>query len=182
MSEEPAPIVPVPVHRILTAALEAEQRAAVIREALSWVDTPYRAQGSVRNGAIDCCMHLVNSWVGAGVYEPFDPRPYPPNWHMHQDRERYLEWLETAAREVPAWQPGDIVCWKFARCFSHSGIIVNSQGHVAHALKDFGKCTVTDMDEAFLAFIGRGRNAGPRPRKFFDPWAPLRDPLVEDRA
>lgn len=171
---EPSPVAPVPCIRPVTPEIEAQQRAAVIAEAMTWEGTPYRQQAATKGGAVDCCMVLVQSWVAAGVFEPFDPRPYPPNWHMHQDRERYLEWLELAATEVQVWQPGDIVVWKFARTYSHSGIIVNSAGHVLHALQDFHRCTLTDMDEGFLAYIGRGKKAGPRPRKFFDPWAPIR--------
>jgi cell wall-associated NlpC family hydrolase len=159
----------------LTFEREAELRKAVIAVAMTWEHTPYRDQGSVMGGAIDCAMLLVNSWVGAGVFEPFDPRPYPPSWHLHHSQERYLEWLETIAREVEVWRPGDLVVWQFAHCFSHGGIIINEQGHVVHALKEFGKCTVTDMDEAFLSWIGKGRKVKPRPRKFFDVWAAIRD-------
>lgn len=173
MMDSPPPFAPVPIVRPVTPEIEAAQRQAVIAEAMTWEQTPYREQAAIKGEAVDCCMLLVSAWIKAGVFEPFDPRPYPPNWHMHQDRERYLEWLQTAAREVPTWQPGDIVVWKFARTFSHSGIIVNSHGHVLHALKDFGKCTMTGMDEGFLTYVGRGK--GLRPRKFFDVWAPIRE-------
>jgi cell wall-associated NlpC family hydrolase len=175
MTEEPSPIVPVPLFA-WSRALEAEQRAAVVAEALSWLDTPYRDGGSIKglSGAVDCCMLLVRAWIDAGVFEPFDPRPYPPNWHMHQNRERYLEWLSLAGVEVMNWQPGDVVVWKFARTFSHSAIIINDAGDVVHAVKDFGKCTTNNMGEAWLSYSGRGKRVGPRPRKFFDAWALFR--------
>lgn len=177
MSESPAPFMPalVRAHTILTPEIEAEQRRAVIAEALSWNNTPYRDQGNVKGGAVDCAMVLVNSWVNAGVVEAFDPRPYPPSWYLHHDQERYLEWLTVVAEEVPMWRPADLVIWKFGRCFSHTGIVINEHGHVLHALKDFGKCTVTDMNEAFLEWDDKARPPGPRPRKFFDVWARIRE-------
>lgn len=177
MSDSPIPLMPpiIPACLPLTPEREAGLREAVITEALSWVDTPYRDQGHVKGGAIDCAMLLVAAWVNPGVVMPFDPRPYPPQWHLHHKRERYLEWMEECAKEVTVWRPGDIVLWQFARCFSHAGIIVNEAGHVVHALKEFGKCTLTDMDESFLCWIGKGRKVTPRPRKFFDIWARIRE-------
>jgi hypothetical protein len=177
ITDSPIPFMPTPRPACLplTPEREVELRRAVVAEAMTWEHTPYRDQGSVKGGAIDCAMLLVNAWVGAGVFEPFDPRPYPPSWHLHHSQERYLEWLETIAREVPAWRPGDLVVWQFARCFSHSGIIINERGDVLHALKDFGECTQTGMNDAFLCWIGKGKKLRPRPRKFFDVFATIRE-------
>lgn len=177
MSEvSPDPCMPavVPACMPLTPERESDLRRAVIAEARSWEHTPYRDQGYVKGGAIDCGMLLVAAWVNSGVVEPFDPRPYPPSWHLHHERERYLEWLNTCAMEVETWQPGDIVLWQFGRCYSHAGIIVNEHGHVLHALKEFGKCTVTDMNEAFLTWVDRS-GTKIRPRKFFDIFARIRE-------
>ena len=172
----PIPFMPPvkPACLPLSPERETELRRKVIEVAMRWEHTPYRDQGSVMGGAIDCAMLLVNAWVGAAVFEPFDPRPYPPSWHLHHSEERYLDWMASISREVEVWRPGDIVIWQFGRCFSHGGIIVNDHAHVLHALKEFGECIVTDMDEAFLGWIGKGRKVTPRPRKFFDVFAAIR--------
>jgi cell wall-associated NlpC family hydrolase len=168
------PIVPVPVVRNVDLTLEAAQRRAVIVEARSWDQTPYREQADRKGEGVDCAMLIVRAWIDAGVFEPFDPRPYPPNPHMSGDRE-YLGWLEAGATEVERWQPGDIVVWEFGRSFSHSGVVINAAGDVVHALKSVGKATLSGMNEAFLTYTGKGRaNIRLRPRKFFDPWAPIR--------
>ena len=184
--ESPVPFMPVPTPACLagghlTAARELELRQAVVREALSWVGTPYVQLGDVKGpaGALDCSMLLVRTFVDAGVLSPFDPRPYPPNWHMHHSDERYLAWMQAVAVEVPAPQAGDIVIFRFGMCFSHGGVLIDGQ-RVVHALAQHGFCDVTDLREAFLEFervpgAGKTRRAwAPRPKRFFDVFAGVR--------
>jgi cell wall-associated NlpC family hydrolase len=169
----PAPFMPTPLPACLplTPEKEAALRDAVIAEAMKWNGARYVQQGDHRYDAIDCAMLLVRCWVDAGVFQPFDPRPYPPNWHLNrQATERYLEWMQSLAHEVAAPRPGDVVLWRMGWCFSHGGIIVNRHDHVMHALAEHRKCTMTDLDEAFLRW-DRGKS---RPRRFFDVFAPLR--------
>jgi cell wall-associated NlpC family hydrolase len=185
-TESPAPFMPAPtpaclVDGRLTTDREIELRQAVVREALSWVGTPYVQLGDVKGpaGAIDCSMLLVRSYVDAGVFAPFDPRPYPPNWHMHHSEERYLAWLNTLGTEVPAPIAGDVVVMRFGMCFSHGGVMVD-ETRVVHALAQHGTCAVTDLREAFIEFE-RVRDAvkkrmvwAPRPKKFFNIFAGVR--------
>jgi len=163
--------VPVPGCLPLTPEREAELRQAVIAEALKWQGARYVALADAKYSAVDCAMLLVRCWVDVGIFQPFDPRPYPQNWHLHHSEERYLAWMRALAREVEQPRPGDVVIWRFGRCFSHGGIIVNARMHVMHALAEHGQCTLTDLDEAFLRVDG-GKT---RPRRFFDLFAPLRD-------
>lgn len=154
----------------MTDAIEAAQRAAVVREAETWVGTPYRQLGATKGVGVDCGMLLVRCWMDAGVFMPFDPRPYPPEWHLHNPEERYLRWVETVAREVETPRPGDIVLFQFGRCFSHGGIMV-SDSRCVHSNAAWKFCTYGDLFEVQLAKIGTG---GARPRKFFSVWQRLR--------
>lgn len=170
----PAPSDPIPkaVCLPLTSAKEEELRQQVIKEGLKWVGTPYHQQADKLGAGIDCSMLLVRAWVDAGVVEPFDPRPYPPDWHMHQSEERYLAWMSSVAKEIPAEErrPGDVVLFKFGRCFAHSGILVTKDTMV-HAWAYDGKCSVCDLTESWVLYKGREL----RPRKFFDVWARIRE-------
>ena len=74
----------------LSPATEAAQRAAVVAEARKWIGTPYQSAQDVRGCAVDCGMLLIRAFVDAGLVEPFDPRPYPPDWHLHRSEEKYL--------------------------------------------------------------------------------------------
>ena len=148
-------------------------RAAVVREALTWVGTPYYNLGDVKGAGVDCCMLLVRAWVDSGLIEPFDPRPYPIQWHLHQDEERYLNWLQMCAVEVETPQVGDIVVWRFGRCFSHSAIMVTPR-MVVHALAAHNRCMVTDTEEAFLKWADR-TGTTLRPVRYFDIFARIRE-------
>lgn len=171
--QSPPAEIPVPRSWILplTDSKEEHLRQAVLEEALSWVGTPYYHQGDVKGAGVDCCMLLVKTWIEVGIVKPFDPRPYPSQWNLHKEEERYLNWLRLCAEEVEAPQVGDIVLWKFGKCYAHSAIYVGPN-EVVHALSEHRVCTRTSMDEAFLRYWGRSMKL--RPVKYFDVFAKIR--------
>src|SRR5262249_18131582 len=60
----------------------------------------------------------------AGMIPDIDPRPYPHDWHLHRDQERYIGWVEKFGRRVDQPQPADIALYRFGRCFAHGAIVV----------------------------------------------------------
>ena len=72
-----------------------------------------------------CC------WSGClsipGCVQPFDPRPYPFDWHLHRSEERYLGFVFDRSREVTEPQPGDVMVLRYGRCYSHGGIVTQRQ-------------------------------------------------------
>jgi len=150
---------------------EAEQRQRVCAIARTWLLTPFRDQGKVKgpHGAVDCAMLLVATFQDAGLVDPhFDPRPYPPQWHLHRSDEKFLAIVGSFAKEVHrAPVPGDVIVWQVARCFSHGGIVVEN-GHVIHAYYKTGHVSLSSLNETELALLRNGR---PRPFKLFDLWA-----------
>jgi cell wall-associated NlpC family hydrolase len=154
----------------ITEEKEKEQRLAVIEQAMRFKGTPYREQADQPGVGVDCAMLLVRAWVDAGVFRSFDPRPYPTQWHLHQDQERYLEQMSLSAKEVDTPRPGDLVLFKFGRTFSHSGIYIGDD-KIIHAFLN-GRCS---REEIWSSRLARYRNGSPRPRKFFDVWAHIRE-------
>lgn len=102
---------------------ETEERARVVAEARRWVRTPYHTNADVMGAGVDCGMLLVRVFVDTGLVEPFDPRPYPTDWHMHRSEERYLGFVTGRSRQVEEPGLGDIVLFRFGRCYSHGGIV-----------------------------------------------------------
>jgi len=158
---------------------EAAQRAAFIAEAKTWLGTPFRDQGDIKgpNGAVDCAMLLVRCATKAGMIPAdFDPRPYPPQWLLHRDEERFLGIVRNFAREVQREPiPGDVIVYKVARCFAHGGIVIEMPGsspgtglHLIHAYYKTQSVIVSPLHEAELAFLESGK---PRPFKLFDCWS-----------
>lgn len=145
-------------------------RADLIKRAYGWVGTPYRQCSATVGAGVDCSMLLVRATVEAGIFEEFDPRPYPATWHLHRSEERYLAWLNDLGEEVTTPKPGDVVAWRFGRCFSHGGLI-SEPGYVIHAWARSGKCLRTEDWTLGLAHMADG---SPRPVKYFDIFARAR--------
>ena len=73
-------------------------------------------------------------YSAVGAVEFTDPRPSSPQWHLHHAEEMYLGWLERmGARRVQAPALGDIAMFRWGRCFSHGGIVVEAPGPEAEA-------------------------------------------------
>ena len=110
-------------------AVEQAEREKVVREALTWLGTPYRICADVKGSGVDCGMLLVRVFVDTGICAPFDPRPYPEQWHLHQVAERYMGIVTHFAHEVePPPQrdllPGDLILFKYGKVFSHGAIFI----------------------------------------------------------
>jgi hypothetical protein len=102
---------------------ERIQRAAVVREARSWIRTPYHPQGDIKGIGVDCGMLLVRVFVDSGLCDPFDPRPYADDWYLHRSEERYLGFVFDRAKEVTDPLPGDAMVFRYGRCYAHGGIV-----------------------------------------------------------
>jgi cell wall-associated NlpC family hydrolase len=117
---------------------EQAQREAVVAEAATWLRTPYHHMGDVKGVGVDCAMILVRVYGAAGIIPAdLDPRPYPFDWHLHRSDERYLGWLGQYGALVDEPQIGDVVVWKFGRCYSHAGIYIGDR-RVIHSYLGIG--------------------------------------------
>jgi NlpC/P60 family putative phage cell wall peptidase len=137
-------------------------RASVVKEAESWLGTPFHHAARVKGAGVDCLMLLAEVYQRAGVVAPVTPPFYVPDWHLHRDAERYLEGLTRYAGEIPGPPlPGDIALFRFGRTFSH-GAIVTAWPILIHAYWNIG---VVHGDATLYPLAGR-------PVKFFTPFTP----------
>lgn len=160
-----------PEEHAFASAEEAQGRAAIVREALSWIGTPFRDCSDIKgpDGAIDCAMLLVRCYVDTGRLEPFDPRPYPARWMLHRNEERFLGWVEgkLGGKRVESPRLGDVVIWQFGRCFSHGAILINSE-EVVHAYSHARMCLTSRLDEHPLRYVSLGAREWLRPVRYYD--------------
>jgi len=143
----------------------AEERAAVVAEASSWLRTPYHHHGRVKGVGADCAQMPLAVFEAAGIIPPTDVGPYSPQWHLHHSEERYLGWILKFAREIePATVGlGDFLVWRFGRTFSHGGIVTGvAPLTVVHALARARMVTVDHV--ALHSELSR------RPMRAFSPW------------
>jgi cell wall-associated NlpC family hydrolase len=118
---------------------EHQERALVIAEARSWIGTPYHTQGDVKRAGVDCGMLLVRVFVDCGLVAPFDPRPYPNDWFLHRSEEKYLGFVFDHAKEVESPFPGDVMVFRYGRCYSHGAIVTHAAPlKIIHAYQPAG--------------------------------------------
>jgi NlpC/P60 family putative phage cell wall peptidase len=135
-------------------------RAAVVKEAESWIGTPFHHAARVKGAGVDCLMLLAEVYQHAGIVAPIEPPFYVPDWHLHRDAERYLEGLTPYAGEITGPPlSGDIALFRFGRTFSH-GAIVTQWPRLIHAYWNIG---VVRGDATLYPLAGR-------PVKFFTPF------------
>jgi cell wall-associated NlpC family hydrolase len=103
----------------------AEQRAAVVAEAMTWLRTPYHHLARVKGAGVDCAQILIAVYAAASVIDAFDPGFYVHDWMLHRSEEIYLGWVEKYAHCVEVPQPGDIALYRFGRTVSHAAIVVD---------------------------------------------------------
>lgn len=142
---------------------EAERRTAIVAEAQTWIGTRYHHHGRIKGVGTDCAMYLAAVYHAVGLIPAVDPRPYPPDWHLHRDEERYLGWVTQYAHPVDQPGKGDVVLFRFGRCFAH-GAIVLAWPTIIHAYMKEGGVVIGDAEkDHYLAMSG----ARPRPRAFY---------------
>jgi hypothetical protein len=126
------------------AVVAARERLCVVREARSWIGTPYHNCADIKGVGVDCGMLLVRVFVDSGIVPPFDPRPYPADWHLHRSEEKYLGFVLARGGEVAAPEPGDIAVFKFGRSFAHGGIVTRAMPlTLVHAYHP-ARCVIED--------------------------------------
>lgn len=98
---------------------------AIVAAARGWLGTPYHHMADIKGVGVDCAMLPVRVFCDLGIVPPFDPRPYPHDWMLHRDDERYRDWVKQFAGPVETPCAGDLVLFRVGRCFSHGAIVVD---------------------------------------------------------
>lgn len=151
---------------------EEALRQQIVAAARSWIGTPYISNAMIKGprGGVDCAMILVAVYQEVGlVPKSFDPRPYPAQWHLHRNEERYMRHVLTFMKEVAAPpervpKAGDIVMFLLGRVFAHAGI-VTAWPNIIHAMG--GSCVVP----ADVSLHTTGKRAlANMPQMFFSFW------------
>ncbi len=145
---------------------EAAQRAAVVAAARSWIGTPYHNCADVKGAGVDCGMLIVRVFVDTGLTAPFDPRPYPPDWHLHRGEERYLGFVFDRCAEVAEPGIGDVMVFRYGRCYSHGGIVTNAGPlKLVHAYQPYRRVLEEEISHNTVLCEPR------RQPRFFSYWA-----------
>ena len=98
-----------------------------MREALTWLGTPYRHQGFRKGVGCDCLGLVLGIWRAVLGGVPELPGPYAPDWAEAGGEERFLTAVRRHFREKPADNivPGDLLLfrWRPHLPAKHAGIL-----------------------------------------------------------
>ena len=93
---------------------DLQTRAAVLKCAKSWLDTPYRHQASVKGVGADCLGLIRGIWREIYGHEPETPPAYTPDWAENAGEETLLHAAERWLTPIEAPQPGDALLFRMA--------------------------------------------------------------------
>lgn len=123
--------------------LTNEQRIQVVQEAQAWVEakTPYVPQGKRRGLGCDCATFILCVFRDLGLVPDVDLGDYSIQAHLHKDTvtTQYIDTVREYATEIPEAEakPGDVVLFRVAHAFAHSGIIT-AGSTIVHAMNRIG--------------------------------------------
>ena len=116
---------------------EQEQRDLVVKEALSWIGTPYHHQAMIKGVGVDCAMILIGVYKNCGLIDKVELPEYSTQWHLHRDEEKYLKTISEYLKPTQKPKKGDVALFKFGRTVSHSAIVIDYPT-VVHAYNRVG--------------------------------------------
>ena len=141
---------------------EAEQRAAVVAEARTWLSTPYHNHARIKGVGVDCANLPAAVYEACGLIPNVQP-DYSAQWFEHRDEELFLAFVLPYATEITRAQvgPGDFAIWKYGRTYSHGALVIDPPV-IIHATTAAMCVHLGDME--------RDDDLGTRPRRFFTLW------------
>lgn len=134
--------------------------AQICAEALTWVGTPFHNHACVKGIGVDCAMLLVGIARNLSLVAPdWTPDFYPPQWHLHQNEERYCAILESQGamqRPLGTQQPGHILLfrWRATQPASHAAIAMPDE-MIIHAFMARNPRDARVRHEPFSAYYAR---------------------------
>jgi len=121
---------------------EKALRAAIAAEALTWIGTPYAADGEIKGVGVNCAQFIFHVARNAGALAADSPLPrkYTSQLATHSKEERLVDYiLNYGAREIGEAQvkTGDVVLYKSGQAHGHAAFILDWP-IVIHALPIHG--------------------------------------------
>lgn len=124
--------------------LTDKQRQTIVKEAKSWIGTPYRGWSRVKGpkGGVDCGQILAGVYINADFLSADIelPKYYSLSVAQHKESTEYIDLISKYFDEIPEAdvKPGDIVVYKLGLAFAHAAIVVEWPSFVVHAFAHGG--------------------------------------------
>lgn len=130
--------------------LSAEQRAAALREAATWVGTPWSHYAAIKGAGVDCVQFVVQVYKAIGAIGAVETGEYAQEWMLHRYEQRLIAKLEQYARPILTPMPADLAVYRYGRSYSHIALVVEWP-RVVHANRDRKMVCYDDGEQGILA-------------------------------
>jgi NlpC/P60 family putative phage cell wall peptidase len=122
--------------------------ASVIREARTWVGTPYRHQADRKGVGCDCLGLVRGVWRGLYGFDLELPDAYSADWAEAGGEERLLAGARRnfRAKDLSDARPGDLLLfrWRPHLPAKHAGVLIAEHSFI-HAYQGGGTVTVSAL-------------------------------------
>jgi NlpC/P60 family putative phage cell wall peptidase len=122
--------------------------ASVVREAMTWVGTPYRHQAHCKGVGCDCLGLVRGVWRALYGFDIEAPGIYAPDWAEAGGEERLLAGARRCFGEKPLSEArsGDLLLfrWRPHLPAKHAGILIG-QDRFIHAYQGGGAVTISAL-------------------------------------
>jgi cell wall-associated NlpC family hydrolase len=116
--------------------LSNTQREAIVKEAKSWVGTPYRGWSCVKLAGVDCGQLIYGVFRACHHVPALElPKDYSLQLAQHRASTEYIDIVDRFFREIPEAEalPGDVVVYKLGLAYAHAAIIIEWPNNVIQA-------------------------------------------------
>jgi hypothetical protein len=141
--------------KVALAAPHGEARAAVVREAWTWLDTPWVHENRRKGAGVDCGNLMAGIMIGAKQIEDITLIHYPHDFYNHSGDEVFRRHLEEFADKIDApgiqIYPGDILGHALGKVTVAHTSMVMKWPVVIHAVRKSKAVVFGDADKGVLA-------------------------------
>jgi cell wall-associated NlpC family hydrolase len=116
-------------------------REAIVREAKSWLLTPFHDCAGVKGAGVDCAHLILRVFAAVGKTPDVPIKAYRPQWFLHRKEPLFLQELkERGAHQIDLASalPGDVLMYDFGIHAAHGAIVIDANT-IIHAYKP-AKC------------------------------------------
>jgi cell wall-associated NlpC family hydrolase len=125
-----------------------DRKLALIREARSWLRTPFRAHCAMKGIGADCVGFAHAVYVALGAVQPIKFPDYALDEGSHSNESKLVRvlnetdlfteiWHHAGGEEIPPLTHGDLLCFHLGRSVHHCGILLGAP-HFVHAIQNYG--------------------------------------------
>jgi cell wall-associated NlpC family hydrolase len=110
--------------------IEKQERDAVIKEAKTWLRTPYHPEARVKGAGCDCGTFILGVFENVGLIKHIELEHYPQDIACNCANPMYLKKIKEYCHEVNRdIIPGDIIMYKFdgALTAHHCSIVIDDE-------------------------------------------------------